>query len=107
MSKKIIYSKHLLKGKFYLHGDHKGGHPAYLYKKRDNKNMYFVILFTSKKNSGRVKLKRSINPDSAKDSYALSKPAIAKRRDLSRNELTKMRIDKVDKPAIEVIKRKK
>ena len=107
MPKKIIYSKRLLKGRFYLHGDHKGGHPAYLYKKRDNKNMYYLILFTSKQKRGRIKLKKSINPDSAKDTYVLTNPKIAKRGTLSRNELTKMRIDKADKPTIEVIKRKK
>ena len=33
MSKKKIYNKHLEKGRFYLHSDGHGGHPALLYKK--------------------------------------------------------------------------
>ena len=37
MSKKKIYNKHLEKGRFYIHSDGHGGHPALLYKKRDKK----------------------------------------------------------------------
>ena len=40
MSKKKLYKKHLQKGRFYVHGDNNGGHPAFLYKKRDRKNLY-------------------------------------------------------------------
>ena len=43
MSKKKIYNKHLEKGRFYLHSDGHGGHPALLYKKRDKKNKYYVL----------------------------------------------------------------
>ena len=45
MSKKKIYSKHLEKGRFYIHSDGHGGHPAILYKKRDNK-IYILLLFS-------------------------------------------------------------
>ena len=38
MSKKKFYNKHLEKGRFYIHSDGHGGHPALLYKKRDRKN---------------------------------------------------------------------
>ena len=48
MSKKKFYNKHLEKGRFYTHSDCQGGHPALLYKKRDKKNMYFVVVFTTK-----------------------------------------------------------
>ena len=43
MSKKKIYSKHLEKGRFYTHSDRQGGHPALLYKKRDQK--ICILLF--------------------------------------------------------------
>ena len=37
MSRKVIFKKHLEKGRFYIHSDGRGGHPALLYKKRDKK----------------------------------------------------------------------
>lgn len=40
MSKKKIYNKHLEKGRFYIHSDGHGGHPALLYKKSDKKNIF-------------------------------------------------------------------
>ncbi len=107
MSRKKYFAKRLLKGKFYYHADTKGGHPAYLYKKKDNKNMYFVILFSTSYRYGRRKLKKSIEPGRNKESYATENPSIVKRRELSSKELTRLRIHKVDKPTIEVIKRKK
>lgn len=56
MSKKKIYSKHLEKGRFYIHSDGHGGHPALLYKKRDKKNIYFIVVFTSSNGPKRKKL---------------------------------------------------
>ena len=44
MSKKKIYDKHLEKGKFYLHSDGHGGHPALLYKKWIEKT-FITLLF--------------------------------------------------------------
>ena len=38
MSKKIVCGKHLQVGRFYIHSDAHGGHPALLYKKNDKKN---------------------------------------------------------------------
>ena len=60
MSKKTIYKKHLERGRFYLHSDGHGGHPALLYKKLDKKNVYHVVLFTSSAGPKRRKLKHSI-----------------------------------------------
>ena len=40
MSKKKFYNKHLEKGRFYIHSDGHGGHPALLYKKRDKKMIH-------------------------------------------------------------------
>ena len=38
ISKKKIYSKHLEKGRFYLHNDINCGHPSLIYEKNDKKN---------------------------------------------------------------------
>ena len=107
MSKKIIYKKHLLKGRFYLHDDRNGGHPAYLYKKIDRKNKYYIVLFTTSKGFKRKKLKHGIEIASQKQNYVRTSPFVTKRRELSKKELTRFKINKEDKPLIKYIERKK
>ena len=107
MSKKKIYSKHLEKGRFYLHSDRQGGHPALLYKKRDKKNEYFVVVFTSSPGPKRTRLKHSIEPIKIKISFVHNTPSISKRRDFSSKELNGIRINKEDKPLIKSIEKKK
>ena len=107
MSKKKIFRKHLEKGRFYIHSDGHGGHPALLYKKRDMKNIYFVVVFTSSNGPKRKKLKHSIQPEKIKESYVHNTPKIAKRKDLGRNELKGIRINKEDKPLVKSIEKKK
>ena len=106
MGKKKIYSKHLEKGRFYLHNDRHGGHPSLLYKKRDKKNMYFIIVFTSKPGPRRKKLKHSIEPTKIKNSFVHELPSQVKRRDLSPKELKGIKINKEDKPLIKSIENK-
>lgn len=106
MRRKTICNKHIRKGKFYLHSDGQGGHPSLVYKKSDRKNMYFLIVFTSSGGPKRQKLKHSIEPPKIKNSYVHNTPKIAKRRDLGSKELQGLRINKEDKPLIELIKRK-
>lgn len=107
MSKKRIISKHLLKGRFYLHSDGNGGHPALIYKKNDNRNIYFIIVFTSSNGPKRKKLKHSIEPEKIKQSYVHNMPKIAKRREISKKELKGIKIHKDDKPLVKSIERKK
>ena len=107
MSKKKIYNKHLEKGRFYIHSDRYGGHPALLYKKKDRKNMYFIIIFTSSPGKKRTKLKHSLDPDKTKKSFVHNYPSVAKRRDLGSKELTRLKLNKEDKPLIKVIQKKK
>lgn len=107
MSKKKIFEKHLEKGRFYLHSDRQGGHPALLYKKNDNKNQYLILLFTSSPGPKRRKLKESIEPSRAKESFVHNLPTIAKRRDLGKNRLENVHISKEDKPILKLIKNKK
>ena len=87
MSKKRIYKKHLEKGRFYIHNDRHGGHPSYLFRKRDKKNYYLVIIFTSSPGPKRTKLKKSIEPMKIKTSFVHNSPTIAKRRDLGSKNL--------------------
>ena len=107
MSKKKIYNKHLEKGRFYIHNDTHGGHPALLYKKKDKKNSYFVIIFTSSPGPKRKRLKYSIEPLKIKISFVHSLPTVAKRRDLGTKKLDGLKINKEDKPLIKVIEKKK
>ncbi len=107
MAKKKIYKKHLEKGRFYLHSDCNGGHPALLYKKRDNKNLYFVVVFTSSPGPKRKALKHSLKPDKVKVSFVHNSPKISKRKELSRKQIKGLKVNKEDKPLIESIKRKK
>lgn len=105
MSKKKIYNKHLEKWRFYIHSDGHGGHPALLYKKRDNKNAYFIIVFTSSNEPKRKRSKHSIEPIKVKVSFVHNTPKISKRRELSFFPMIGLRIDKEDKPLIESIKK--
>ena len=107
MSKKKIYNKHLEKGRFYTHSDRQGGHPALLYKKRDNRNMYYIVLFTSSPGKKRIRLKHSLDQSRKKRSYVHTYPTISKRRDLSRNPLTRLKLNKEDKPTVKMIEKKK
>ena len=107
MSKKKIYNKHLEKGRFYIHSDGHGGHPALLYKKRDKKNEYYVVVFTSSPGPKRKQLKHSIEPIKIKVSFVHNTPKIGKRRDLGSKPLDDIKLNKEDKPLIEFIKRKK
>ena len=106
MSRKKIYSKHLEKGRFYIHSDGHGGHPALLYKKRDKKNKYYLVVFTSSPGPKRIKLKHSIEPIKVRVSYAHNTPKISKRKELSSFPMIGLRIDDEDKITIEIIKRK-
>ena len=107
MSKKKIYNKHLERGRFYIHSDGHGGHPALLFKKSDKKNTYFVIVFTSSPGPKRIKLKHSIELIKVRVSFVHNTPSKSKRRDLGSRPLEGIKINKEDKPLIESIKRKK
>lgn len=107
MSKKKKYNRHLEKGRFYLHSDLQGGHPALLYKKRDKKNEYFVLIFTSSPGPKRTRLKHSIEPIKVKISFVHNTPTKSKRKELGPKELKGIKINKEDKPLIKSIGKKK
>ena len=107
MAKKKICNKHLETGRFYVHSDGHGGHPSLLYKKNDNQNKYYIVLFTSSPGPKRIKLKHSIEPIKIKDSYVHNTPKVVKRRELSSFPMVGLQINPKDKSTIEIIKRKK
>ena len=74
---------------------------------RDNKNLYFILIFTSSKGPKRKRLKHSIEPKKVKVSFVHNEPKIAKRRELGGKELVGMKIHRDDKSLIKSIKSKK
>ena len=101
--------KILHKGKYYWHRDSsiKQRHPALIYKKREKKNKYYVICFTSSPGRGRTKLNKNINPNSNDACYALRTPQISKRKSFGSELLGYKITDKFDKTRIKYIKNKK
>lgn len=107
MSKKRFFKKHLEKGRFYIHSDGHGGHPALLYKKCDKHNEYYMVVFTSSPGPKRIRLKHSIEPIKIKVSFVHKMPSKSKRRDLGSRPLNGIKINKEDKPLIKSIEKKK
>ena len=106
VSKKKIYGKHLIKGRFYHRSDSKGGHPALLYFKCDKKNQYKVLVFTSSRSIGTIPLKKSIDIlEPNKKYYVHRSPYVGKRREFGRKPLTRLSIQKEDKPLIRKLKK--
>ena len=107
MSKKKIFNKHLEKGRFYIHSDGHGGHPALLYKKNDKKNFYYAVVFTSSPGPKRTHLRHSIEPTKVKVSYVHNSPSKGTRRDFGSKPLKGLKINREDKPLIKYIQKKK
>ncbi|MCR5786132.1 MAG: hypothetical protein K6G28_00300 [Acholeplasmatales bacterium] len=106
ISKKVIYTKHLRKGTFHIHGDKNGGHPALIVEKNDKKNSYKLLKFTHQARADRTKLNRNIDPIDKRNTYVLNNPIYSKRNKLSKNELSSLSIDSSEKIIIKIIKRK-
>ena len=107
MSKKKLFSKHLEKGRFYIHSDGHGGHPSLLYKKSDKKNKYYIVIFTSSMGPKRKELKHSIESIKVKTSFVHNTPKVVKRRELSSFPMEGLKIHKDDKSLIKSIEKKK
>ena len=101
--------KKLYKGRYYWHRDasRKGLHPAYIYKKFEKKNKYYVVCFTSKKGKKRIKLLENIDPNSNEPCYVLNRPLISQGKYFG-DELVGFRVkNPIDKIHIRRIKSKK
>ena len=97
----------IIKGKFYatFHTGGKG-HPSLVFRKNKNKNRYWVVVFDTTERDDRKKLKHPIE-QKVKTSYVQKRPALASHGDLGDHELVGLKINKEDKPYIEIVKRKK
>ncbi len=76
-------------------------------KKIDNKNKYYIVIFTSSFGPKRKRLKHSIEPIKVKVTYIHNTPKISKRKELGRKPMLGLTIDKEDKPLIKFIEKKK
>ncbi len=100
--------KKLLRGKFYLHNDKNGGHPALVFSTNARKNKYKAVKFTHHKTSKTIALKHNIDPSAKKQkTYVHKKPIVARKREFGSKQLSGLRIHKDDKPLIRKIQRSK
>ena len=103
MSKKR--KKQLFRGKFYSSYPN-GGHPSLIYKKNRKKNRFDAVVFGTTPGHHRTLLKHPIS-DNITTSVVQNRPIRGTRKDFGDKELTNLKVDKEDKPKIEIIKRKK
>lgn len=106
-SKKKRKRIRIFRGKFYA-AFHTGrfAHPSFVFRLDRKKNKYWIIVFDTTGRSDRIMLKIPIE-SSVNASFVHKKPVIASHGDLGDHELIGLKIDKIDKPKIEIIKRKK
>ena len=86
MSKKIIYNKHLEKGKFYVVNKH----PGLIVLKNDRKNIYIAIVTGTSRHRHQTKLRRPTEPG-VKESFVNNRPVQGKRKHFGSKELTGMK----------------
>ena len=106
MSKKKRKRIKILRGKFYT-TFHTGqrGHPSFVFRLNRKKNKYWLIVFDTTGRSDRIMLKIPIE-SSVQRSFVHKRPVLASHGDLGNHELVGLRINKVDKPRIEIVKRR-
>ena len=102
MSKKIIYNKHLEKGRFYSTNKH----PGLIVKKNDKKNIYTAIVTGTTKRKHQTKLKHPTE-NKVKASFVNNRPVKGKRKHFGSKELVGMRIHSDDRSLIRVIAKRK
>lgn len=106
MSKKRRKKIKILRGKFYT-TFHTGrlGHPSLVFKLDRKRNKYWIVVFDTTGRNDRIMLKIPIE-STVQASFVHKKPVIASHGDLGDHELVGLKINKIDKPKIELIKRK-
>ena len=101
MSKKIIYKKHLEKGRFYSVCKH----PGLIVFKNDKKNIYIAVLTGTSRKRHQTILKHPTEPQIDK-SYVNNRPVQGKRKHFGTKELVGMRIHRDDRIIIKIVKRR-
>ena len=105
MSKKVIYSKHIEKGRFYhIHEGSKTGHPGMVYWKNDKRNLYLALTTDTSEGEHRLPLKVPTQQGVEK-SYVQTKPLLAKRKDVG-GMRPELKFNKKDKVLLKHISRK-
>ena len=96
----------ILRGKFYT-TFHTGriGHPSLVFRLDRKKNKYWIVVFDTTGRGDRIMLKIPIE-STIRTSFVHKRPVIASHGDLGDHEIIGLKIDKIDKPRIELIKRK-
>ena len=102
MSKKIIYNKHLEKGKFYAVNKH----PALIVFKSDKKNIYLAVVTGSTRHKHQTKLSHPTERK-VKASYVNNRPVQGRRKHFGSKELIGMRIHSDDRITIRIISKRK
>ena len=102
MSKKVIYAKHIEKGRFYhIHEGSKTGHPGMVYWKNDKRNLYLAILTGTSDGRHRTTLQAPTNRN-VERSAIQNRPVLAKRKDIGGAHLD-YRFSKKDKELLKAI----
>ena len=105
MAKKVIYTKHIEKGKFYhIHEGSKTGHPGMIYWKCDKRNLYLALTTDTSSGEHRILLKYPIERN-IKRSYVQNRPMLLKRKDIG-GVRPKLRFNRRDKTILRIVSRK-
>ena len=102
MSKKVIYKKHIEKGRFYVVNKH----PGLIVLKNDKKNKYLAVVTGTTKRKHQTKLKHPTERR-VKQSFVNNRPVMGKRKHFGSKELVGMRIHPDDRIIIKIIKNRK
>ena len=101
MSKKKIYNKHLVKGRFYSVNKH----PGLIVSKNDKKNAYTAVVTGTTKRKHQTALHHPTEKK-IKNSYVNNRPVLGKRKHFGSKELVGMKIHSDDRALIRVISRR-
>ena len=95
----------LKRGRYYASYPN-GGHPALIYRKSIRKNKYDAVVFGTTPGHHRKELDYPISRN-VKKSVIHTRPIRGTRSDYGDKELEGICLNKIDKPKIEIVKRKK
>ena len=101
MSKRRIYNKHLVKGKFYAVNKH----PGLIVFKNDKKNLYIAVVTGTTRARHQTQLKHPTE-NKVEKTYVKNRPVQGKRKHFGSKELIGMKIHSEDRIVIKIIARR-
>ena len=81
-------------------------HPCLVFKVNRRKNKYCIVIFDTTPRDDRIELSVPIEP-TKKKTYMHKRPVLVSHGDFGEKELIGLAIAKIDKPLIELVKRRK